>query len=126
MLPKVDIVYAYGALDQEVTSTVASDANGLIFAGTCNGNVAEHIVGPLREATRNGVVVRNGAQPDNDYGWIVVDDQAPQKARILLMPAMQSNPTNDACDKPLSIVIEAYWRTLCISSPTIKSTGSLQ
>ncbi len=59
-------------------------------------------MGPLRAAARNGlqvvrasrtgngVVIRNGAQPDDDYGWIVVDDQAPHKARILLMLAMSS------------------------------------
>jgi glutamin-(asparagin-)ase len=104
VLPKVDIVYAYGALDEEVIGTVASDADGLVYAGTGNGNVAERIVGPLRNAARNGVqvvrasrtgtgvVIRNGAQPDDDYGWIVVDDQAPQKARILLMLAMLNNP----------------------------------
>jgi glutamin-(asparagin-)ase len=104
VLPKVDIVYAYGALDESVIGTVASNATGLIYAGTGNGNVAEHIAGPLVEATRNGlhvvrasrtgngVVIRNGAQPDDDYGWLVVDDQAPQKARILLMLAMLSNP----------------------------------
>jgi glutamin-(asparagin-)ase len=103
LLPKVDMIYSYGALGKEVIGTVASDAKGLIFAGTGNGNVAEHIVGPLREAARqglhvvratrtgNGVVIRNGAQPDDDYGWIVVDDQAPQKARILLMLALVSN-----------------------------------
>jgi glutamin-(asparagin-)ase len=38
------------------------------------------------------VVIRNGAQPDDDYDWIVVDDQPPQKARILLMLAMLGNP----------------------------------
>ncbi|NKJ49326.1 L-asparaginase [Burkholderia sp. SG-MS1] len=103
-LPKVDIVYAYGALDEDVVGSVASDARGLIFAGTGNGNVAERIVAPLRAATRdglhvvrasrtgNGVVIRNGAQPDDDYDWLVVDDQAPQKARILLMLAMSSHP----------------------------------
>lgn len=103
VLPKVDIVYAYGALGEEIIDKVASGASGLIYAGTGNGNIAEHIVEPLREAARNGlqvvrasrtgngVVVRNGAQPDDDYGWIVVDDQAPQKARILLMLAMSSH-----------------------------------
>jgi glutamin-(asparagin-)ase len=103
-LPKVDIVYAYGALDEDVIGTVASDADGLIYAGTGNGNVAGHLVGPLREAARNGlrvvrasrtgngVVIRNGAQPDDDYGWLVVDDQAPQKARILLMLALLGCP----------------------------------
>lgn len=103
-LPKVDIVYAYGALGQEVIGTIAADARGLIFAGTGNGNIAKRIVEPLRAATRdglhvvratrtgNGVVIRNGAQPDDEYGWLVVDDQAPQKARILLMLAMSSHP----------------------------------
>ncbi len=102
LLPKVDIVYAYGALEQEIIGTVATDARGLIFAGTGNGNIAERIVEPLRAATRHGlqvvrasrtghgVVIRNGAQPDDEYGWIVVDDQPPQKARILLMLALSS------------------------------------
>lgn len=35
--------------------------------------------------TGNGVVTRNGAQPDDAHGWLTVDDQIPQKARILLM-----------------------------------------
>lgn len=102
-LPKVDIVYAYGALEQEVIGTVAADARGLIIAGTGNGNIAARMVEPLRAAARDGlhvvrasrtghgVVIRNGAQPDDDYGWLVVDDQAPQKARILLMLAISSH-----------------------------------
>jgi glutamin-(asparagin-)ase len=100
ILPKVGIVYAYGALDADVIKTIAADTHGIVYAGTGNGNVAAHIVDSLVQATRNGVhvvrasrtgsgvVIRNGAQPDDDYGWIVVDDQVPQKARILLMLAM--------------------------------------
>lgn len=38
------------------------------------------------------MVIRNGAQPDDDYDWLVVDDQPPQKARILLMLAMLGHP----------------------------------
>ncbi|HTH60811.1 MAG TPA: asparaginase [Paraburkholderia sp.] len=102
-LPKVDIVYAYGALDAGVIATVASAADGIVYAGTGNGNVAEHIVEPLRQAARDGlyvvrasrtghgVVIRNGAQPDDDYGWLVVDDQPPPKARVLLMLALSSH-----------------------------------
>lgn len=105
-LPKVDIVYAYGALQSDLVRAIAANASGLVFAGTGNGNVAAHMVDALRETTRHGVhvvrasrtgsgvVVRNGAQPDDDYGWIVVDDQPPQKARILLMLAML-NHTDD-------------------------------
>ncbi len=103
-LPKVDIVYAYGALDAQAIGNVLCGTDGLVYAGTGNGNVAEHIVAALRQAARDGVqivrasrtgsgvVVRDGAQPDSDYGWIVVDDQVPQKARILLMLAMLSTP----------------------------------
>jgi glutamin-(asparagin-)ase len=104
VLPKVDVVYAYGALESNLVQAIAADASGLVFAGTGNGNIAEHMIDPLREATRqglhvvrasrtgSGVVIRNGAQPDDDYDWIVVDDQPPQKARILLMLAMLNNP----------------------------------
>ena len=103
-LPKVDIVYAYGALDGQAIVNLLDNTDGLVYAGTGNGNVAEHLVGALRRAARDGVqvvrasrtgsgvVVRDGAQPDSDYGWIVVDDQVPQKARILLMLAMSGEP----------------------------------
>jgi glutamin-(asparagin-)ase len=99
-LPKVDIVYAYGALGADTLEAVAANARGLIYAGTGNGNVAEHLVEPLRAAARsgvrivrasrtgNGIVLHNGAQPDDDYGWLSVDDQVPHKARILLMLAL--------------------------------------
>lgn len=103
-LPKVELVYAYGALESELLSAIAANARGLVFAGTGNGNVAEHLVEPLRAAARaglhvvrasrtgGGVVIRNGAQPDDEYDWIVVDDQPPHKARILLMLAMLGSP----------------------------------
>ncbi|HTH72914.1 MAG TPA: asparaginase [Trinickia sp.] len=101
-LAKVDIVFGYGALDGAAMAASSSNAKALIYAGTGNGNVSQGIVMQLVEAARNGVhvvrasrtgngvVVRNGAQPDDDYGWLVVDDQPPQKARILLMLAMLS------------------------------------
>ena len=103
-LPKVDIVYAYGALEKAAIERLAADADGIVYAGTGNGNVAAHVVEALRHAARNGVqvvrasrtgsgvVVRNGAQPDDAYGWTVVDDQVPQKARILLALAMLNRP----------------------------------
>lgn len=96
-LPRVDIVQAYGELDAAWLDAAAAHSHGLIFAGTGNGNVAAHLVDTLRAAaqrgtcvvrasrTGNGVVTRNGAQPDDAYGWLAVDDQVAQKARILLM-----------------------------------------
>jgi len=99
-LPQVDIVYAYGALQAETVSAIAARCRGLIYAGTGNGNVAAHLLEPLRSAaqrgvhvvrasrTGSGIVLRNGAQPDDAYGWLAAEDHAPSKARILLMLAL--------------------------------------
>lgn len=115
-LPKVDIVYAYGALESNAVDAIAANSRGLIYVGTGNGNVASHLIEPLRDAARrgvevvrtsrtgNGVVVHNGAQPDDDYGWLTVDDQVPQKARILLTLAL----TQASDTRALQAVFERY------------------
>ncbi|MFM0392077.1 asparaginase [Paraburkholderia phytofirmans] len=115
-LPKVDIVYAYGALEPGAISAIAANARGLIYVGTGNGNVASHLIDPLRDAARRGVhvvrasrtgggiVLHNGAQPDDEYGWLTVDDQIPQKARILLMLALTQTDDTAA----LQAVFERY------------------
>ncbi|WP_275426809.1 asparaginase [Paraburkholderia sp. C35] len=115
-LPKVDIVFGYGALEADAIEAIAANARGLIFAGTGNGNIASHLLGPLRDAARRGVLVvrasrtghgivlRNGAQPDDEYGWLTVDDQIPQKARLLLMLAL----TQVADRNALQAVFERY------------------
>ncbi|MFC0402413.1 asparaginase [Paraburkholderia rhizosphaerae] len=100
-LPEVGIVYAHGGIDAGMVDAVTNARmSGIVYAATGNGNVAEHVVGALLRARReglhvvrasrtgSGVVIRNGAQPDDKYDWLVVDDQAPQKARILLMLAL--------------------------------------
>jgi glutamin-(asparagin-)ase len=53
--------------------------------------------------TGSGVVVRNAEQPDDKYGWVVTDDQLPQKARILT--ALALTKTNDP--KALQ---EIFWK----------------
>ncbi|WP_168790632.1 asparaginase [Paraburkholderia aromaticivorans] len=115
-LPKVDIVYAYGALEPGAVDAIAANARGLIYVGTGNGNVASHLIDPLRDAVRRGVhvvrasrtssgiVLHNGAQPDDDYGWLTVDDQIPQKARILLTLALTQSDDTAA----LQAVFERY------------------
>jgi glutamin-(asparagin-)ase len=115
-LPKVDIVYAYGALERGAIDAIAANARGLIYVGTGNGNVASHLIDPLRDAVRQGVhvvrasrtgsgsVLHNGAQPDDDYGWLTVDDQIPQKARILLTLALTQTDDPGA----LQAVFERY------------------
>ncbi|MFM0598472.1 asparaginase [Paraburkholderia dilworthii] len=107
-LPKVDIVYAYGALDADTLDAITANARGLIYAGTGNGNVAGHLINPLRVAARrgvhvvrasrtgSGVVLHNGAQPDDEFGWLTVDDQAPQKARLLLTLALTQTSDREA------------------------------
>ncbi|PQV49346.1 asparaginase [Paraburkholderia sp. BL21I4N1] len=115
-LPKVDIVYAYGALDADTLDAIAANARGLIYAGTGNGNVAGHLINPLRVAARrgvhvvrasrtgSGVVLHNGAQPDDEFGWLTVDDQPPQKARLLLTLALTQTGDREA----LQAVFERY------------------
>jgi len=99
-LPKVDIVYGYAALDSHAVESICADARGLIYAGTGNGNVGVHLLDTLRSAARRGVqivrasrtgsgiVLHNGAQPDDAFGWLTVDDQPPPKARLLLTLAL--------------------------------------
>jgi glutamin-(asparagin-)ase len=100
-LPEVGIVYAHsGMTDAAVHALLDSGVSAIIYAATGNGNVADRVVGALVEARRRGVhvirasrtgagvVLRNGAQPDDRYDWVVADDQVPHKARILAMLAL--------------------------------------
>ncbi len=43
------------------------------------------------------MVIRNAAQPDDRYDWLVTDDQVPHKARILMMLAL----TGEHCARKL-------------------------
>lgn len=96
-LPQVDIAYSYQSMGRAAyDALVASGAKGIIHAGFGGGSVPGAMVAPLNEirakgvvvvrATRtgSGVVVRNNSVKDDDNDWIVVDDQNPQKARLLL------------------------------------------
>jgi glutamin-(asparagin-)ase len=38
--------------------------------------------------TGSGIVIRNAAQPDDQYDWLVADNHIPQQARILMMVAL--------------------------------------
>jgi glutamin-(asparagin-)ase len=99
--PEVGIVYAHGGMnDAVVRAMLDSGVKALIYAATGNGNVANSVVASLLEArargihvvrgsrTGGGVVIRNAAQPDDRYDWLVTDDQVPHKARILMMLAL--------------------------------------
>ena len=100
-MPDVGIVYAHGGVDaNSVNAMLNSGVGGIVYAATGNGNIAARIVDALVQARRRGIhivrasrtgsglVIRNAAQPDDEYDWLVVDAQVPHKARILLALAM--------------------------------------
>jgi glutamin-(asparagin-)ase len=100
-MPEVGIIYAHGGMnDAMVRAMLDSGVKAVIYAATGNGNVATSIVASLVDArlrgihvvrgsrTGGGVVIRNAAQPDDRYDWLVTDDQVPHKARILMMLAL--------------------------------------
>ncbi|MBB3212758.1 glutamin-(asparagin-)ase [Herbaspirillum sp. Sphag1AN] len=103
-LPEVGVVYAHGGVRPGlIKAMIDGGVSAIIYAGTGNGNVAQSLVDSLRQArnrgihivrasrTGSGVVVRNGAQPDDAYDWLVVGDQIAHKARILMMVALSLN-----------------------------------
>ncbi|NHN75804.1 type II asparaginase [Azotobacter chroococcum] len=101
-LPRVDIAYAYGNLDDTAYRAFAgAGARAIVHAGTGNGSVAAPVVPALRalrkeglqiirasRADQGGFVLRNAEQPDDQYDWLVAHDLNPQKARILAMVAL--------------------------------------
>ncbi len=98
-LPTVEIVYEHACQTGTVLKAViASKPDGIVFAGTGDGNI------PLRDKllleqarekgiqiirssrTGSGVVTYDGSEHlDSTLGTIAGDDLSPQKARILLM-----------------------------------------
>jgi glutamin-(asparagin-)ase len=115
-LPEVAVVYAYGNVNPaSIDAAVKNGAKAIVYAATGNGSVGDYMVEPLKAAqakgvqivrasrTGSGVVVRNAEQPDDKYGWVVTDDQLPQKARILT--ALALTRTNDP--KALQ---EIFWK----------------
>jgi glutamin-(asparagin-)ase len=100
-LPDVQVVYAHGNMSRAAYDALAAaGAQGIIHAGMGAGNVPEYIRDALAELRERGVfivrstragsgaVVRSGAVSDDRYDWIAVDDQNPQKARLLLALAL--------------------------------------
>jgi glutamin-(asparagin-)ase len=100
-LPQVGVVYAHASMTTAtVEALVDSGTAAIVHAGMGNGYVSEHISGSLMAARAAGVhivrasraasgsVVRNIAALDDANGWLVVDDQNPQKARLLIALAM--------------------------------------
>ncbi|MGE4126419.1 MAG: asparaginase [Pusillimonas sp.] len=105
--PRV-IVWYVMAEDDEISlkALLATHPQGIIVAGVGNGNMSDMALRQLQQARQQGIVVvrssrcasgavtRNLEVNDDTSGFIVANDLNPQKARVLLMLALQktNNP----------------------------------
>ncbi|MDR2726862.1 MAG: asparaginase [Deltaproteobacteria bacterium] len=107
-LPKVDIIYIYGGADGDlIKAAVERGAKGIVLAALGWGNISTKAYEVVKEVLKGGtpVVVATrcwngrvqphygypgGGKTLKDAGAVFADDLTPQKARLLLMLAMQS------------------------------------
>ena len=107
-LPSSGILFAHSGVDDSVAAALdATRFEVIVHAGFGNGTVASRIVEPLEAARRAGAVVvratrtgsghvtHHGASGDLVNGWISVDDQNPQRARILACLALSVTRDHD-------------------------------
>jgi L-asparaginase type II len=100
-LPTAGIVYAHSGIDDSIGVLVAaSDYAVIVHAGFGNGTVSTRIVEPLEAARRAGALIVRatrtgtghvtavGASLAEANGWVSVDDQNAQRARILACLAL--------------------------------------
>ena len=96
VLPRVDIVYAYGQSDDfAVQAAIAKGARGIVLAGMGAGNAPAALIEALSRAAARGIVVvrstrvgsgyveRNVENDDDELGFVAALDLNPQKARVL-------------------------------------------
>jgi glutamin-(asparagin-)ase len=106
-LPNVQVIYGHSNVsDAAVRTFIDGAVDGIIYAGTGNANLPDALMPALQAAraagihvvrasrTGSGSAVRNPDAGDLKNGWIVADDQNPQKARLLL--ALALTRTRDA------------------------------
>jgi len=98
-LPRVDIAYAYAGADDLVINALAgAGVPGIVAAGLGSGGSSPQFMLGLRAAKKKGVKVVVATQVGSgrvmrtrrfqEEGYIVADNLAPKKARILLMLAL--------------------------------------
>jgi L-asparaginase len=111
-LPRVDIVAMYGGADGALLrAALAAGARGIVVEALGWGNMNVPMYEAVQEALKKGVPVvvstrvwtgrvlpvygfKGGGKTTQELGAIFADDLSPQKARILLMLALQK--TSDA------------------------------
>jgi len=101
-LPRVDIIYGCADMSTDLIDImVEAGAKGIVIAGVGDGNMNKGTLEAAKRATSSGIpVVRasripvgtvliHGEVVDEDWGTVASDELSPQKARILLMLALQ-------------------------------------
>lgn len=100
-LPRVDIIYSHSSDTADfIQTSINAGAKGIIVAGMGNGNLFPSVLNELGKASKNGIIVvrssrvgggeitQDGEVDDKTYGFLTGDDLNAQKARILLMLAI--------------------------------------
>jgi glutamin-(asparagin-)ase len=111
-LPTSGIVYAHSGLDDSLAAVIeAGGWDVVVHAGFGNGTVAHRSVAALEAAraagalvvratrTGSGHVSASGASGELVNGWISVDDQNPQRARILACLALTVTRDHDSIQR---------------------------
>ncbi|NMM27994.1 MAG: asparaginase [Glaciimonas sp.] len=96
-LPEVNVVYTHGNMSRvPYDAFAAAGPKAIIYMGFGNGSVPDYIDGVLKEVRAKGVfivrttrtgsgsIVRNGETDDDKNDYMVIDDQNPAKARLLM------------------------------------------
>ena len=100
-LPRVEILTCYAGIEEIMgLAIVATNPSGLILAGLGHGTIPEPIRKvtsnlpiPVVRASRTGSGIVSKVPQDVEAGYFVCDSLSPQKARILLMLALQKERT---------------------------------
>ena len=98
-LPRVDIAYSYAGADGLLVNALAdAGVAGIVAGGLGSGGSPSGFSAALRDARQRGIPVVISTQTGNgrvvrtrrfnEEGFIVADNLAPKKARILLMLAL--------------------------------------
>ena len=98
-LPSSAVLFAHSGLDSTLTESLAG-YDVIVHAGFGNGTVSSRVVSELEELRANGSLIvrasrtgsgnltRIGASDEIANGWVAVDDQNPQRARLLASLAL--------------------------------------
>ena len=103
-LPRVDIIYGCADMSTDLIDImIKAGAKGIVIAGVGDGNMNAGTLEAAKKATKKGIpivratrvpvgaVLIHGEVVDEDYGTVSSDELNPQKARIVLMLALQQD-----------------------------------